>query len=65
MHTETRPSVKLVGEDGNAFAVLGACQRAARKAGWDDERWHKVRDEMMAGDYNHLLGTAMKYFDVC
>lgn len=59
-----RPVVKLIGGDGNAFAILGACQRAARTAGWTPEQWSKVRDEMTSGDYDHLLGVAMEYFDV-
>ncbi len=63
--TETnRPTVRLIGQDGNAFAILGACQRAAKLAGWSKEQWAKVRDEMMAGDYDHLLATAMEHFDV-
>lgn len=59
-----KPKVKLVGTDGNAFAILGACQRAAKKAGWDSSRLKTVMDEMKAGDYNHLLVTAMKHFEV-
>lgn len=61
---EPKPVVKLVGQDGNAFMILGLCQRAARKAGWSAERWTAVRDEMTAGDYNGLLATAMRYFEV-
>lgn len=59
-----KPKVKLIGRDGNAFMILGLCQRAAKKAGWTDEQWHKVRDEMMSDDYDHLLQTAMEHFDV-
>lgn len=59
-----KPPLKLVGTDGNAFAVLGEARRAARKAGWSDERWASVRDEAMAGDYDHLLRTLMEHFDV-
>jgi len=59
-----RPIVKLVGEDGNAYAILGSCRRAAKKAGWSAEKIKSVMDEMRSGDYNHLLGTAMKHFDV-
>jgi hypothetical protein len=64
MRTNDRPTVKLVGEDGNAFAILGRCARAARKAGWSDERVNKVLEEMRSGDYDNLLATAMKYFEV-
>ena len=60
----TRPAVKLTGTDGNAFAVLGACQRAARKAGWSEAQVKAALDEMTAGDYNQLLGAAMRLFDV-
>ena len=59
-----RPEVKLIGEDGNAFAVLGKCSKAWREAGLPKEEWEKIRTEMMAGDYDHLLGTAMNHFDV-
>ena len=59
-----KPKVKLTGTDGNAFVILGTLRRAARKAGWADERWAAARAEMMSGDYNHLLATAMRYFDV-
>ena len=58
------PRVKLVGKDGNAFAVMGACRVAARNAGWSEEKIKGVLDEMQAGDYKHLLATACKYFEV-
>lgn len=59
-----KPMVKLVGTDGNAFAVMGACRRAAKDAGWTDDEWKAVQNEMMAGDYDHLLQTAINNFDV-
>lgn len=62
--TPNKPNVKLVGMDGNAFVLLGKCQSAARKAGWKKETTKSVMDEAMAGDYNHLLATLMKYFNV-
>lgn len=59
-----RPRVKLIGQNGNAFMVLGLCLRAAKRAGWTQEEIDKVRTEMTSGDYDNLLGTAMRYFDV-
>ena len=59
-----RPVVKLIGADSNAFNILGLCQRAAKQAGWSTEKWAQVRNEMTAGDYDHLLGIAMEHFDV-
>ena len=59
-----KPAVQLVGRDGNAFAIIGACRSAARTAGWDRERIDAVISEMQDGDYDHLLQVAMKHFDV-
>lgn len=57
-------SVKLTGEDGNAFYIMGRTSRAARKAGVPDAEIEKIMNEAMSGDYDHLLRTMMKYFDV-
>ena len=64
MDNNNKPTVELLGRDGNAFAILGACQKAARRAGWSAERIKAVIDEMTAGDYDHLLATAMNNFNV-
>ena len=65
MQTKTeRPTVQLTGTDGNAFAVMGACNRAAKKAGWTAAELSELRDEFTSGDYDHLLMTAQKHFDV-
>jgi hypothetical protein len=59
-----KPILKLVGTDGNAFAIMGACRQAARKAKFEQEKIDTMLKEMMSGDYNHLLATACEYFDV-
>lgn len=59
-----KPKVKLIGENGNAWNIMGLCQRAAKKAGWTKEQIEAVMAEMKSGDYDHLLATAMKHFDV-
>ena len=56
--------VNLVGQDGNAFMVMGLAQKAAKKAGLDKEQIDEYLEEAMSGDYNHLLQVTMKYFDV-
>jgi len=55
--------VYLTGKDGNAFAILGHCQRAARKAYLPDEEIKAFMTEAKNGDYNHLLLTCMRWFD--
>jgi hypothetical protein len=47
----------LVGEDGNAFSILGLFQKRARREGWTSEEIEKVIDNATSGDYNHLLAT--------
>jgi len=49
--------LKLVGLDSNAFALIGAFQKQARKENWTPEEIKLVRDEAMSGDYDHLLAT--------
>jgi len=60
----TKPFLQLVGTDGNAFAILGAAIRAAKKAGWPVERRDQYTKAAMSGDYDHLLAVTQDYFDV-
>lgn len=57
-------TVTLTGHDGNAFAILGRCRAAARNAGLSDDEIATFMAEAMAGDYDHLLQTAMRWFAV-
>jgi len=61
--SKTGVPLKLVGEDGNAFSILGRAQGALRRAGKSDliDQYHT---EATAGDYNHLLMVTMQWFDV-
>ena len=61
---EQKPKLKLVGQDGNAFMVMGLAQRAAKKAGWTKEEFDKFLEECQSGDYNHLLATVQEHFEV-
>ena len=56
-----KPTLILCGTDGNAFVILGKAQRVARKNNMD---WEPIKKEAMSGDYDHLLQTMMKYFNV-
>ena len=58
-----RPVVQLVGEDGNAFAILGRVRRAMRQAGWPREKVEEFLREAMSGDYDRLLMTVLRYCD--
>lgn len=61
---DRKPKLKLIGQDGNAFSILGRMSRAGKDAGWDKAYRDEVTREATSGDYAHLLATAAKYFDV-
>jgi len=56
--------VELIGTDGNAFSVLGRTTRALRGAGLGDDEVEAFMAEASAGDYDHLLGTVMRWVEV-
>ena len=64
MSDRKKPSVKLAGEDGNAFAIMGRVRAAMREVGWTKAEIAEATDDMMAGDYNDLLYAAHEYCEV-
>lgn len=62
--TTDKPQVKLIDNDGNAFLILGRCQRAARKAGWTPAEIAEFMAKAKSGDFDNLLCTVMEYFEV-
>jgi len=55
--TNKKVKMELVGLDTNAYAIMAAFIRAARKQGWTHEESKMVIDEATSSDYNHLLAT--------
>jgi hypothetical protein len=53
--------VRLVGEDVNAFFILGKCSRAMKRNGIFD-KYEEFKTEAISGDYDHLLRTVMAWF---
>ena len=58
---KNKPTVELIGQDGNAFAIMGAVSKALRKEGADREYIDKYTDEATSGDYDNLLAVTMEY----
>ena len=55
---ESKPKVimSLVGEDSNAFSIMGRFRRAARAQKWGtDKEIDAVLADARSGDYDHLL----------
>ena len=58
-----KPTVKLIGKDGNAFVIMGTVCTALRKAGMAD-KIAEYQKKATSGDYDHLLQVTMEYVDV-
>jgi|MudIll2142460700_1097286.scaffolds.fasta_scaffold585609_2 hypothetical protein len=56
--------VKLVGEDGNAFAIIGRVRLALRRGGVPADEVEAFSEDAMSGDYDHVLQTCMKWVGV-
>ena len=55
--------VQLVGQDGNAWAILGRVAKALREDGVPKEQVNEFFAEATSGDYDHLLQTVMKWVE--
>ena len=60
----SKPKLKLVGQNGNAFAILGCARKAAKQAKWTPEKVAEYTQKATSGDYNNLLAVTMEYFFV-
>ena len=58
-----KPQVRLVGADGNAYAILGRVIGALRQAGYTPEEIARYQEEATSGDYHHLLRVTMEWVD--
>jgi hypothetical protein len=59
-----KPTLKIIGKDGNAFAILGAALKAGREAGWSVDRMREFSDKAQSGDYDNLLRVCAEFFEV-
>ena len=69
MKTKTKPPLKLTGIDGNVFGIIGAAKKSATRFNRDVPPedmidFDEIQKEAMSGDYDHVIQTFMKHFDV-
>ncbi len=50
-------SLNMVGINGNAFAIIAAFGKQARKEGWPENEIEAVLKEAKSGGYDHLVAT--------
>ena len=55
--------VKMVGEDGNAFAILGRVTKALRNARVPLEERKKFQADATKTDYTNVLQTVMRWVE--
>lgn len=65
-HTPANPKypdvhVQLTGEDGNAFFIIGRVRSALRRSGVEASEIEAFCNEAMAGDYDNVLRTTMRW----
>lgn len=58
------PVVKLVGTDGNVFALLGKCRSALKRAGLTEEVDALTKEVTSSKSYSEALGVMNRYVDV-
>ncbi len=59
----TDAKVRLIGKDGNAFAIIGYVRRCILCSN-HPELADDFGREATSGDYNHLLVTCMRYVTI-
>jgi hypothetical protein len=52
--------MRLAGEDGNAYSIMGRLTRVLRRGGVSQEEIKAVMDNMTSSNYEHLLQVAME-----
>ena len=64
------PTVRLVGVDSNAFAIMGNVKKAMQAYARVDSEYNAkymfrmYQEEATAGDYDNLLQVTMNYCDI-
>jgi len=58
-----RPRCRLVGTDGNVFAIIGAVKRALRDAGQHEAASDFVQRAFRSKSYDEVLALLVEYVD--
>ena len=61
MSSKMKFDFPMVGEDGNAFSLMGRWEQLALRAGWTKDETTDVLDDAMSNDYDHLLSVLMRH----
>jgi hypothetical protein len=59
-----KPIVKLIGEDGNIFSIMGRVTRVLRQNGLTDQITEYTEKIFNCKSYGEALNVTMQYVDV-
>lgn len=59
------PKCKLVGTDGNVFAIIGNVAKTLERAGLREKAMEFKKRAFASGSYDAVLRLCMEYVDVC
>jgi len=57
-------TVELIGQDGNAFLIIGKVIKAMMRAHVPSEDIDTFTHEATSGDYDHVLQTVIEWVEV-
>jgi len=64
MTNVNKPKVKLTGEDGNVFNLVGICSRALKNAGQKENAKEMQKKIFSCGSYSEALAIMSEYCEV-
>lgn len=64
MERNQKPSVKLIGEDGNIFSILGRVSRALKENGKEEQTKELSERVMASRSYGEAFQIIMEYVEV-
>lgn len=56
-----KPEAIVVGQDGNAYSVMGIVSRSLKRAGASKSYIDQYYEDATSGDYDNLLVVSWKY----
>ena len=59
-----KPKVKVVGKDGNVFAILGACSQSLKRDKQYDKSKEMSERVFACSSYNEALSIMMEYVEM-
>lgn len=59
-----KPTVRLIGEDGNAFAIMGKVSNALRNSGYTKEEILEYQNQATSGDYKNLMRVTAAWVNI-